>query len=349
MAIRVGINGFGRIGRLVYRAGMRQGGFEFVAVNDLVPADGLAYLLKHDSVHGRFEEDIRLEGDGFSCKGAKTRCLSERDPGNLPWGSMNVDYVLESTGLFTKYPDAHKHIDAGANRVLLSAPTKTPDEIPTLAFKVNHQNYDAGKHKIVSNASCTTNCLAPVAKVINDKFGIVEGLMSTIHAVTATQPTHDGPSKKDFRGGRAAWMNIIPASTGAAKAVALCIPELKGKLTGMAFRVPVIDVSVVDLTVRTEKATTIEDINAAMKAAAEGPMKGVLAYTDESVVSTDFISDPHSSIYDASAGIGLSDRFFKVVAWYDNEMGYAARCVDMLRYMAEKEPAGKKSKQAVGA
>jgi glyceraldehyde 3-phosphate dehydrogenase len=349
MAIRVGINGFGRIGRLVYRAGVREGGFEFVAVNDLVPADGLAYLLKYDSVHGRFEEDVRLEGDGFSCRGATTKCLSIKDPAELPWGDLGVDYVIEATGLFKTFDAAGKHLAAGAKRVLITAPTKSPDQVPTLAYKVNHEDYDPAGHTVISNASCTTNCLAPVAKVINDKFGIVEGLMSTIHAVTATQPTHDGPSKKDWRGGRAAWMNIIPSSTGAAKAVGLCIPELKGKLTGMAFRVPVIDVSCVDLTVRTEKAASIGDINSAMKAAAEGPMKGVLAYTEEQVVSSDFISDPHSSIYDASAGIGLSDRFFKVVAWYDNEMGYACRCVDMLRYMAEKETAGAKSRQAVRA
>ncbi len=349
MAIRVGINGFGRIGRLVYRVGVREGGFEFVAVNDLVPADGLAYLLKHDSVHGRFAEDVRLEGDGFSCRGSTTRCLSIKDPAELPWRDLGVDYVMESTGLFRSFDDAGRHLTAGAKRVLISAPTKTTDQVPTLAYKVNHESYDPARHTVVSNASCTTNCLAPVAKVINDKFGIVEGLMSTIHAVTATQPTHDGPSKKDWRGGRAAWANIIPSSTGAATAVGLCIPELKGKLTGMAFRVPVADVSCVDLTVRTEKATSIGAINAAMKAAAEGPMSGVLAYTEEQVVSSDFISDPHSGIYDAGAGIGLSDRFFKVVAWYDNEMGYACRCVDMLRFMASKEQAGAKSRQAVGA
>jgi glyceraldehyde 3-phosphate dehydrogenase len=349
MAIRVGINGFGRIGRLVFRAGVREGGFEFVAVNDLVPADGLAYLLKHDSVHGRFEEDVRVEGDGFSCRGATTRCLSIKDPAELPWADLGVDYVMECTGLFRTFESAGKHLAAGAKRVLISAPSKSPDQVPTLAYKVNHESYDPASHTVISNASCTTNCLAPVAKVINDEFGIVEGLMSTIHAVTATQPTHDGPSKKDWRGGRAAWTNIIPSSTGAAKAVGLCVPELKGKLTGMAFRVPVIDVSCVDLTVRTEKATSITDINAAMKSAAEGPMSGVLAYTEEQVVSSDFISDPHSSIYDASAGIGLSDRFFKVVAWYDNEMGYACRCVDMLKFMASKEKAGAKSTQAVGA
>jgi glyceraldehyde 3-phosphate dehydrogenase len=345
----VGINGFGRIGRLVFRAGIRDGGFEFVGVNDLVPADGLAYLLKYDSIHGRFEEDVQLKGDGFTCRGTTTKCLSIKDPAQLPWKDLGADYIMESTGLFRSLDDAGKHVTAGAKRVLISAPTKTTDTVPTLAYKVNHQNYDPARHKVVSNASCTTNCLAPVAKVINDNFGIVEGLMTTIHAVTATQPTHDGPSKKDWRGGRAAYANIIPSSTGAAKAVGLCVPELKGKLTGMAFRVPVIDVSCVDLVVRTERATSIEDINAAMKAAAEGPMNGVLAYTEEQVVSSDFISDPHSSIYDASAGMGLSDRFFKVIAWYDNEMGYACRCVDMLKYMASKEPAGAKSTQAVGA
>jgi glyceraldehyde 3-phosphate dehydrogenase len=248
-----------------------------------------------------------------------------------------VDYVIESTGLFTTQETAGKHLAAGAKRVLISAPTKSPDQVPTLAYKVNHEQYDPASHTVISNASCTTNCLAPVAKVIHDNFGIDEGLMSTIHAVTATQATQDGPSKKDWRGGRNAYDNIIPASTGAAKAVGLCIPELKGKLTGMAFRVPVVDVSVVDLTVRTEKATSLDAINAAMKTAAEGPMAGVLAYTEEAVVSSDFIGDHHSSIYDATAGIELSERFFKVVSWYDNEMGYAWRCVDMIKYMAERE------------
>jgi glyceraldehyde 3-phosphate dehydrogenase len=337
MAIRVGINGFGRIGRLVFRAGVREGGFEFVAVNDLVPADGLAYLLAYDSTHGRFEKEVRADGDTFNCCGSTTKCLSVKDPAELPWGDLGVDYVLESTGLFTTMDACGKHLSAGAKRVLISAPTKSPDEVPTIAYKVNHEVYDPGKHTVVSNASCTTNCLAPVAKVLNDEFGIVEGLMTTIHAVTATQPTQDGPSRKDFRGGRNAYANIIPSSTGAAKAVGLCIPELKGKITGMAFRVPVVDVSAVDLTVRTEKATTLGDINAAMKAAAEGPMSGVLGYTEDDVVSSDFIGDPHSSIYDAGAGIGLSDRFFKVVSWYDNEMGYAIRCIDMLKLMAEKD------------
>jgi glyceraldehyde 3-phosphate dehydrogenase len=337
MAIKVGINGFGRIGRLVYRAGIEQGGFEFLAVNDLVPADNLAYLLKYDSMHRRFGHDVMTHDDGFSSGGKKTLCVSEKDPAKLPWGKLAVDYVLESTGLFTDYDASMKHLEAGAKRVLISAPTKSTDKVPTFCYKVNHEGYDPANHVIISNASCTTNCLAPVAKVINDSFGLEEGLMTTIHAVTATQPTQDGPSKKDWRGGRNAYQNIIPASTGAAKAVTLCIPALKGKLTGMSFRVPTATVSCVDLTFRTSKPTKLADINAVMKAAAEGKMKGVLDYTDEEVVSSDFISDPASSIYDAGAGIELNDRFFKVVAWYDNEMGYACRCLDMLRMMAERD------------
>jgi glyceraldehyde 3-phosphate dehydrogenase len=339
MAIKVGINGFGRIGRLVYRIGMEQGGFEFLAVNDLVPPDNLAYLLSYDSVHGRAGTRARAEGDGFVYGSAMTHCVSERDPAALPWRKLGVDYVLESTGLFTQHEGASKHLEAGAKRVLISAPTKSPDQVPTFAYKVNHDRYDAKAHTILSNASCTTNCLAPIAKVIHDEFGIEEGLMTTIHAVTATQPTQDGPTKKDYRGGRNAYMNIIPSSTGAAKAVALCIPELKGKLTGMAFRVPTADVSVVDLTFKTDKSTSLQDINAAMKAASEGPMKGVLAYTDDAVVSSDFISDSHSSTFDASAGIELNDRFFKVVSWYDNEVGYASRCIDMMRMMAGQDGA----------
>ncbi len=336
MAIRVGINGFGRIGRLVFRAGVRRGGVEFLAVNDLVPADGLAYLLQYDSTHGRFEKEVKAGDDYFKCGGNKTVCLSVRDPGELPWGELGVDYVIESTGLFTNIEGAGKHLTAGAKRVLISAPTKSPDQVPTFAYKVNHEKYDPNTHTVISNASCTTNCLAPVAKVINDEFGLEEGLMATIHAVSATQPTQDGPSQKDWRGGRNAYMNIIPAGTGAAKAVGLCIPALKGKLTGMAFRVPVADVSCVDLTFRTAKSTSLDDINAAMKAASEGPMKGVLAYTDQQVVSSDFIGDTHSSIYDAGACIELNDRFFKVVSWYDNEMGYATRCIDMIKFMAAK-------------
>jgi glyceraldehyde 3-phosphate dehydrogenase len=266
-----------------------------------------------------------------------TRCLSERDPASLPWSSLGADYVLESTGLFTRIEDASKHLAAGAKRVIISAPTKTPEQVPTFAYKVNHEAYNADEDRVISNASCTTNCLAPVAKVINDSFGLEEGLMTTVHAATATQPTQDGPSKKDFRGGRNAYANIIPASTGAARAVALCIPDLKGKLTGMAFRVPVADVSCVDLTFRTAKKTSLDEISAAMKAAADGPMLGVLGYTSEEVVSSDFIGDPRSSIYDALAGIELNDRFFKIVSWYDNEMGYAARCIDMITMMAEQD------------
>jgi glyceraldehyde 3-phosphate dehydrogenase len=337
MAIKVGINGFGRIGRLVYRKAIESGKIEIVGVNDLVDPDNLAYLLKYDTMHGRFGHDVELTSDGFTCNGVKTRCTSEKDPSNLPWKDLGAEYVLESTGLFTKRDDAGKHIAAGAKRVLISAPTKTPDTVPTLAYKVNHEKYNPATDTVVSNASCTTNCLAPVAKVINDNFGLAEGLMTTIHAVTATQPTQDGPTKKDFRGGRNGYMNMIPASTGAAKAVALCIPELKGKLTGMAFRVPTADVSAVDLTFKTDKKTSLDAINKAMKAASEGPMKGVLGYTEDDVVSSDFVSDTHSSYFDAGAGIELNDQFFKVVSWYDNEMGYACRCIDMLLMMAEKD------------
>ncbi len=340
MAIKVGINGFGRIGRLVYRQATRMGGFEITAINDLVPADNLAYLLKYDSMHGVYERDIAVTDDGFAAGGMATRCMAERDPAALPWGDLGVDYVIEATGFFTTGETAAKHIAGGAKRVLISAPTKTPDEVPTFVYKVNHDQYDPAKHTVLSNASCTTNCLAPVVKVILDNFGLEEGLMTTVHAATATQPTQDGPSKKDFRGGRNAYMNIIPSSTGAAKAVALCLPETKGKLTGMAFRVPTADVSVVDLTFRTTKTTSLKDINAAMKAASEGAMSGVLGYTEEAVVSSDFISDPRSSIFDAGAGIEVSDRFFKIVSWYDNEMGYATRCLDMLKMMADADGIG---------
>jgi glyceraldehyde 3-phosphate dehydrogenase len=338
MAIRIGINGFGRIGRLVYRIAAEDPALDIVAVNDLVPADNLAYLLRYDTMHGRFGRDVRASEGAFGVDGRTTRCLSVKDPAALPWKDLGVSYVLECTGLFTDGEKAALHVGAGARRVLISAPTKSdPAQVPTVCYKVNHEAYDPSKHRVVSNASCTTNCLAPVAKVIHDAFGLEEGLMTTVHAVTATQPTQDGPSRKDWRGGRNAYMNIIPASTGAAKAVTLCIPALKGRLTGMAFRVPTADVSVVDLTFRTAKPTSLEQISAAMKAAAEGAMRGVLAYTDEEVVSSDFIGDRHSAIFDAKAGIQLSDRFFKVVAWYDNEAGYAARCIDMIRVMAERD------------
>ncbi len=337
MPVRVGINGFGRIGRLVFRAAAYRSDddIQVVGVNDLVPADNLAYLLKYDSTHGRFEGQISATESSFTVAGREVRCFSEKDPSKLPWGDLGADIVVESTGIFTNYDGAAAHLKAGAKKVVISAPTKDPEKVPTIVLGVNDQAYD-GKASIVSNASCTTNCLAPVAKVILDNWGLDEGLMTTIHAVTATQPTQDGPSKKDWRGGRNAYMNIIPSSTGAAKAVALCLPQTKGKLTGMAFRVPTADVSAVDLTFRTSRPTSYQEICAAMKAAADGPMKGILGYTEEEVVSSDFITDPRSSIFDAGAGIELNDRFFKVVAWYDNEWGYSNRIVDMVNLMARK-------------
>src|SRR5439155_16791350 len=302
MALKVGINGFGRIGRLVFRAAAKNPNIQFVGINDLVPADNLAYLLKHDSTHGLYDGTVEAKEDGIVVDGKFVPTFSIRNPAELPWGKNGADYVVESTGLFTDYAGAENHLKAGAKRVVLSAPTKDPEKIPTLLIGVNEKKFDPANHKVVSNASCTTNCLAPVAKVINDNFGLAEGLMTTIHATTATQPTVDGPSKKDWRGGRGAYQNIIPASTGAAKAVALAMPELKGKLTGMAFRVPTPDVSVVDLTFKTTKATSYAEIKAAMKAAAEGELKGYLGYTDEEVVSTDFLGDARSSIFDAGAG-----------------------------------------------
>ena len=339
MLLRIAINGFGRIGRLVMRAGIQDPKLQFVAVNDIVPSDNLAYLFKYDTTHGRFPGSVEATGEGILVDGNLTRCYSVRNPEELPWGKLNVDYVIESTGLFTDYESAAKHIKAGARRVIISAPTKTPETMPTFVLGVNESGYDPDKHSVVSNASCTTNCLAPLAKVVHESFGIAEGLMTTVHAATATQPTQDGPSKKDWRGGRNAYMNIIPSSTGAAKAVGLALPALKGKLTGMAFRVPTANVSVVDLTVRTEKKTSYEAICAKLKQAADGPLKGILGYTDEEVVSSDFIHDPRSSIFDAKAGIGLSDTFFKLVSWYDNEWGYSNRVVDLARYMANAESA----------
>ena len=337
MTIRIGINGFGRIGRLVYRAAALSGDFEIVAINDLVPQDNLGYLLQYDTMHGIFSKKVTVNNDGFDVDGMQTKCLSERDPAALPWGDLGVDYVLESTGFFTDYKGSHQHIEAGAKRVLISAPTKTPDEVPTFVYKVNDEKYDPVSHTVISNASCTTNCLAPIAKVIDDAFGLEEGLMTTIHAATATQPTQDGPTKKDFRGGRNAYMNIIPASTGAAKAVGLCLPQLQGKLTGMSMRVPTADVSVVDLTVKTKVGTDYDSICSAMEAASKDSMSGVLGYTDEPLVSADFIGDTRSSIFDAGAGIELNDKFFKIVSWYDNEAGYSHRCVDMLRMMAQND------------
>jgi glyceraldehyde 3-phosphate dehydrogenase len=337
MAIKIAINGFGRIGRLVYRLASQREDIEVVAINDLVPADNLAYLLKYDSTHGRFEGDVKAEENTLIANGRQTLVLSEKDPQNLPWKNLEVDYVIESTGLFTTPETARKHLIAGAKRVIISAPAK--GDVPTLVMGVNENQYNPEKDKIVSNASCTTNCLAPITKILLDQFGIEEGLMTTIHAVTATQPTVDGPSKKDWRGGRSASQNIIPASTGAAKAVAQCLPEVKGKLTGMAFRVPTADVSVVDLTVRLSKPTSYEEICQAIKEASEGSMKGIVAYCDDQVVSTDFIGDTHSAIFDKEAGIALNDSFYKIIAWYDNEMGYSARIIDLVMYMASRETA----------
>ncbi|OKH22807.1 type I glyceraldehyde-3-phosphate dehydrogenase [Hydrococcus rivularis NIES-593] len=337
MTVKIGINGFGRIGRLMFRAGINNPEIEFCCINDLVPPDNIAYLLKYDSTHGRFSGTVEAKEDGIVVNDKFIPCVSIKNPEELPWKQYGVDYVVESTGLFTTYEGASKHLKAGAKRVIISAPSKDPDKIRTLLVGVNHQTYDPAKDTIVSNASCTTNCLAPVAKVIHDNFGLAEGLMTTVHAMTATQPTVDGPSKKDWRGGRGAAQNIIPASTGAAKAVTLVLPELKGKLTGMAFRVPTPDVSVVDLTFRTEKATSYQEICAAMKAAAEGEMKGILGYTEDEVVSSDFTGDYHSSIFDAKAGIELNSNFFKVVAWYDNEWGYSMRMLDLILYMAAKD------------
>jgi glyceraldehyde 3-phosphate dehydrogenase len=334
--LKIAINGFGRIGRLVLRAGINNPNVEFVGINDLVPPDNLAYLLKYDSTHGKLKNQIEAREDGMIIDGHFIPCVSVRNPAELPWGKLGVDYVVESTGLFTDFAGAESHLQAGAKRVVISAPTKDPQRVKTIVVGVNHESYNPNEDFIVSNASCTTNCLAPIAKVINDNFGLGEGLMTTVHAMTATQPTVDGPSKKDWRGGRGAAQNIIPSSTGAAKAVALVLPELKGKLTGMAFRVPTPDVSVVDLTFKTVQATSYKDICAAMKQAASGPLAGILGYTDEEVVSTDFQGDAHSSIFDAGAGIELNSHFFKVVSWYDNEWGYSNRVVDLIVYMAQK-------------
>ena len=334
--VKAAINGFGRIGRLVFRAAISNPDIEILGINDLVPAKTIAYLLKYDSTHGRFPGTVEATQEGIVVNGKLIPCVSVRNPEELPWGEYGVDYVVESTGLFTTYEGASKHLSAGAKRVVISAPTKDPEQVKTLLVGVNHHNYDPATDKIVSNASCTTNCLAPIAKVINDNFGLAEGLMTTVHAMTATQPTVDGPSKKNLRGGRSATQNIIPASTGAAKAVTLVLPELKGKLTGMAFRVPTPDVSAVDLTFKTVKATSYQEICEAMRAASEGEMKGVLGYTDDPVVSTDFQGDSHSSIFDAGAGIELNSNFFKVVSWYDNEWGYSNRMVDLMLAMAAK-------------
>jgi glyceraldehyde 3-phosphate dehydrogenase len=334
--MRVAINGFGRIGRLVARRWLAGAmpGIELVAVNDLVPPANLAYLLQHDSVHGRFPFEVRAEENAIACNGRHIHISAVKDPTQLPWRDWGVDLVLECTGLFTEKAEAEKHLAAGAKRVIISAPAK--GGVPTFVMGVNQDKFSPEHDFIISNASCTTNCLAPVAKVIHEAFGIEEALMTTVHAVTATQPTVDGPSKKDWRGGRAAGANIIPASTGAATAVTLCMPELKGRLTGMALRVPVLDVSAVDLTVRTAKKTSYDDIMKAFDRAAAHDLKGILSVTREELVSSDFIGDPHSAIVDVGAGIELSPQFFKVIAWYDNEMGYAARLLDLAGYVARR-------------
>lgn len=330
---KVGINGFGRIGRLAFRAAIQRPDIEIVGINDLVDPEYMAYMLKYDSTHGRFTGTVEVKDGNLIVNGKKIRVTAEKDPSNLRWSEVGAEIVIESTGLFLTQADGQKHIAAGAKKVVFSAPAK--DDTPTFVIGVNHKELTA-KHTIVSNASCTTNCLAPIAKVLNDKFGIVEGLMSTIHAVTATQKTVDGPSMKDWRGGRGAYQNIIPSSTGAAKAVALVIPALKGKLTGMSFRVPVADVSVVDLTVRLEKPASYEDIKKAMKEASEGELKGILGYTEDEVVSSDFVGDARTSIFDAKAGISLNNNFVKVVSWYDNEWGYSNKLIDLVQELAKK-------------
>ena len=332
--IKVGINGFGRIGRMVFRAAVKNFGndIQIVGINDLLDADYLAYMLKYDSVHGRFDGTVAVEGNNLVVNGNKIRLTAEMDPANLKWDEVGAEVVVESTGFFLTDETARKHIQAGAKKVIMSAPSK--DATPMFVYGVNHTTY-AGQD-IISNASCTTNCLAPIAKVLNDKFGIVKGLMTTVHAATATQKTVDGPSKKDWRGGRAASGNIIPSSTGAAKAVGKVLPVLNGQLTGMAFRVPPSDVSVVDLTVVLEKAATMDDIKAAMKEASEGELKGVLGYTEDAVVSTDFRGCSNTSIFDAKAGISLDDNFAKIVSWYDNEWGYSNKVCEMARVIAGK-------------
>lgn len=329
--IKIGINGFGRIGRLVLRIAEQRNDIQVVAVNDLLDVNHLAYLLKYDSVHGRFNGEVSANEGNLVVNGKSIRVTAERNPENLKWNEAGADIIIECTGFFTLRDDAYKHIKAGAKKVVISAPSK---DAPMFVMGVNHQNAKQ-EDIIVSNASCTTNCLAPLAKIIHDAFGIVEGLMTTVHATTASQLTVDGPSRKDFRAGRSALLNIIPASTGAAKAVTKVIPDLKGKLTGMAFRVPTADVSVVDLTLRTEKGASFEEIKTVIKNAANGAYKGLVAYTDEAVVSQDFVSDEHICTFDAEASIALNDNFFKLVAWYDNEYGYSSKLVDLSEHIAK--------------
>lgn len=327
--IKIGINGFGRIGRIAFRVAVARPNVEVVGINDLLDVEHLAYLLKYDSVHGRFDGDVEVKNGHLVVNGKTIRITAERNPEDLKWGEVGADVVLDCTGIFTSLEGAQKHITAGAKKVAISAPSA---DAPMFVMGVNHKKITAA-NTIVSNASCTTNCLAPLAKVIHDNFGIVEGLMTTIHATTATQLTVDGPSKKDWRGGRSALINIIPSSTGAAKAVGKVIPELNGKLTGMSFRIPTADVSVVDLTVRTEKSATMDEVKAAIKFASENELKGILGYTEEAVVSQDFVSEPKTSTFDADASIALNDNFFKLVAWYDNEFGYSTKLVDLAEYI----------------
>lgn len=330
MSIKIGINGFGRIGRLVFRASLDHPEVEVIGINDLIKPDYMAYMLKYDSIHGKFSGTVDYTDNSIIVNGKEIMVFSERDPANLPWGKIGVEYVVESTGLFLTQELAGGHIKAGAKKVIMSAPSK--DTTPMFVMGVNNDKYESSMN-FVSNASCTTNCLAPIAKVLNDNWGITDGLMTTVHSTTATQKTVDGVSVKDWRGGRAASGNIIPSSTGAAKAVGKVIPELNGKLTGMSFRIPTLDVSVVDLTAQLAKPATYEEICSAMKKASEGDLKGILGYTDEDVVSSDFIHDSRTSIFDAKAGIALTDTFVKVISWYDNEWGYSNKVVDLIEYM----------------
>lgn len=330
MAIKIGVNGFGRIGRLFFRAALDNPEVQVVGINDpFIDLDYMVYMLKYDTVHGRFQGSVETQGGNLVVNGQEVKVYGAMNPAEIPWKACGAEYILESTGVFTDIEKASAHIKAGARKVLISAPSK---DAPMFVMGVNHTEYKADM-TIVSNASCTTNCLAPLAKVINDKFGILEGLMTTVHAVTATQKTVDSPSKKDWRGGRGASFNIIPSSTGAAKAVGKVIPELNGKLTGMSFRVPVADVSAVDLTCRLANPATYDEIKAAVKEAAEGELKGIVGYTEEQVVSSDFVGDPRTCVFDAGAGIALNDTFVKLVAWYDNEWGYSNKCVDLLIHM----------------
>ena len=337
MKAKVAINGFGRIGRLFLRVALEKSrNFEVVAINDIVPADNLAYLLKYDTVHRRPNFAVHAKNETIFANQKEIRVLSEKDPTKLPYKELGIDYVVESTGYFTHREDAEKHLQSGVKRVIISAPAKD-GAVPTFVYGVNHKNFNPKNDRVISNASCTTNCLAPLTKILVDNFGIEEGLMTTVHAMTSSQPSVDGPSKKDWRGGRAASANIIPSTTGAAKAVALCIPEVKGKLTGMAFRIPTMDVSAVDLTVRLSRSTSYEEICQVILKAAENEMKDVVQFCEEELVSSDFIGNHHACIFDKHAGIALNDRFFKLIAWYDNEMGYSNTLVNLIDYVAAKE------------